>query len=49
MHHVVALIAERHEGTCTSWSLSRLFQRWLILDRKIHRSLWLKWRRFIKV
>ncbi|KAJ0957874.1 hypothetical protein HanPSC8_Chr01g0032761 [Helianthus annuus] len=24
MHHVVALIAERHEGTCTNWSLSRL-------------------------
>ncbi|MFS7898514.1 hypothetical protein Hanom_Chr00s024500g01763661 [Helianthus anomalus] len=24
MHHVVALIAERHKGRCTNWSLSRL-------------------------
>ncbi|MFS7937456.1 hypothetical protein Hanom_Chr05g00427751 [Helianthus anomalus] len=25
MHDVVALIAERHEGTYTNWSMSQLF------------------------
>ncbi|MFS8015774.1 hypothetical protein Hanom_Chr15g01360611 [Helianthus anomalus] len=26
LHHVVMLIAERHGGTCTNQSLSRLFE-----------------------
>ncbi|MFS7988299.1 hypothetical protein Hanom_Chr11g01033111 [Helianthus anomalus] len=38
MHHVVALIAERHGGTCTNQSLSRLFDVMCIRSKALYKT-----------